>query len=380
MVLFPSPRERSERWGGNGSVPGAEMKNGTVLGPDGRQRHRTAGKREKAIDAQDRYREGAGAEHHGVSEGIRAGDRRAREAAHRRCRRTDPVRRQHLPHQAGLGLGAAPLARAGGRVHLHARGRTRAQGERRRDRAQAGRRRGLQGRQRQRALPDQPLRSRRGLSRSRHAREVGARALSRRRLHDGARRAPAGAFSASRASRSRIERGEPINGLRQFQARHRRRRHRARHLGRARPLDERDRRQGHRGTVRHHRDGRERRRHQGRGHHLGQGRVLRRRRPHHAGDVRPPIRRRGQGARRGGGRGAPVRGEPQVVGALPAPRDLRQAVGGGDQRHRARRRLRAHASPAIIASRPTIPARASACPRSRSGSFPAPAAPSASRA
>ena len=38
---------------------------------------------------------------------------------------------------------------------------------------------------------------------------------------------------------------------------------------------------------------------------------------------------------------AALRGEPQMVGALPAARDLRQAVGRGDQRHRARRRLRA---------------------------------------
>ena len=43
-----------------------------------------------------------------------------------------------------------------------------------------------------------------------------------------------------------------------------------------------------------------------------------------------------------GGRGhQAVRGEPQAVAALPAARDLRQAVGRGDQRHRARRRLRA---------------------------------------
>ena len=38
---------------------------------------------------------------------------------------------------------------------------------------------------------------------------------------------------------------------------------------------------------------------------------------------------------------ARLRGEPQALAALPAARNLRQAVGRGDQRHRARRRLRA---------------------------------------
>ncbi len=53
------------------------------------------------------------------------------------------------------------------------------------------------------------------------------------------------------------------------------------------------------------------------------------------------YRRVGKGARRGRRRCAAVRGEPQAIAALPAHRDLRQAVGRGDQRHRARRRLRA---------------------------------------
>ena len=44
---------------------------------------------------------------------------------------------------------------------------------------------------------------------------------------------------------------------------------------------------------------------------------------------------------RGTGGDAPVRGKPQAVAALSPHRDLRQAVGRGDQRHRARRRLRA---------------------------------------
>ena len=84
-----------------------------------------------------------------------------------------------------------------------------------------------------------------------------------------------------------------------------------------------------------------RRRDQGRGHHLGQGHVLRRRRPHAAGSARPHLRRAGQDAGRGGRGHEAVRGEPQAVAALPAARDLRQAVGRRDQRHRARRRLRA---------------------------------------
>ncbi len=91
------------------------------------------------------------------------------------------------------------------------------------------------------------------------------------------------------------------------------------------------------------RAGRERRRDQGRGHHLGQGHVLRRRRSHHAGNAEPHLCRADQGARRGGGEHKAVRGKPQAVAALSPHRDLRQAVCRGDQRHRARRRLRADA-------------------------------------
>ena len=132
--------------------------------------------------------------------------------------------------------------------------------------------------------------------------------------------------------------------------------------------------------VRHRREGRGRRRHQRRGHHLRQGDVLRRRRPHHARNFQPRVRRHREGARRGAGDRAAVRGEPQALAALPPARDLRQALGRRDQRHRARRRLRAV---------PRLPSprrgrqcrrRASACRRSRSASSPAPAARSASRA
>ena len=81
----------------------------------------------------------------------------------------DAVRRQHRPHQAALGLGAAPLARDRRRVHLRARRRAGAARERRRDRAQAGRRRRLARQRRHRPLPGQPHRPRRALSRGRHA-------------------------------------------------------------------------------------------------------------------------------------------------------------------------------------------------------------------
>ncbi len=128
--------------------------------------------------------------------------------------------------------------------------------------------------------------------------------------------------------------------LQQLQTRYRRGRHRAGDLGCARPVDERDRPQGDRGTLCHHRAGGDRHGDQGRGHHLRQRSVLRRRRPDHAGDLRAAVRGGREGARRGGGRGAHLRGEPQMVGALPAARDQRQAVGGGDQWHGARWRLR----------------------------------------
>ena len=58
----------------------------------------------------------------------------------------------------------------------------------------------------------------------------------------------------------------------------------------------------------------------------------------------------------------------------------RQAVGRRDQRARARRRFRTRRCPATTASPRKIPRLASACPRSRSGCSPAPAAPSACRA
>ena len=62
--------------------------------------------------------------------------------------------------------------------------------------------------------------------------------------------------------------------------------------------------------------------------------------------------------------------EPQAVAALPAHRDLRQAVRRRDQRHRARRRLRAVRSPATIASPPTIDKTRLGLPEVKIGLFP----------
>ncbi len=111
----------------------------------------------------------------------------------------------------------------------------------------------------------------------------------------------------------------------------------------------------------------------------GKDSVLRRRRPHDAGGHGRDFRRDGARAGRGGGRCRALRAEPQAVAALSPARDLRQAVGRGDQRHRLggafELALACHYR--VAADNPKT---RSACPRSRSGCFPAPAAPSASRA
>ena len=98
-----------------------------------------------------------------------------------------------------------------------------------------------------------------------------------------------------------------------------------------------------RGAFVDRREGHNRRRHQGRRDHLGQGHVLRRRRPQHAGDAESRLCRAEEIAGRGGGECPLVRGCAQPLADLPAHRDLRQAVGGGDHRHRDGRRLRARA-------------------------------------
>ena len=62
-----------------------------------------------------------------------------------------------------------------------------------------------------------------------------------------------------------------------------------------------------------------------------------------AGSFEPHLRRSGGVAGRGSGECEAVRREPQAVATVPPHRDLRQAVGRGDQRHRGRRRFRADA-------------------------------------
>ncbi len=167
-----------------------------------------------------------------------------------------------------------------------------------------------------------------------------------------------------------------------FQSRRRRRRHRARHLGQPGPVDER-----HRQKVMEELD----------------APSSSRSRPTPPSRARwsPPARTRSAPAPtspcwKASGRSfaeidaerkarkpptrETVRGVPEAAADLPAAGDQRQAVGRGHQRHRARRRLRALPRLPSSRRRPTIRRRASACPRSRSGCSPAPAARSASRA
>ena len=89
------------------------------------------------------------------------------------------------------------------------------------------------------------------LSRNRHAGGDRARALSRCRSRLGTGRAR---HALSAPVRRAVSAGALSHEHRPLQARHRRRRHRARHLGLARPLDERHRPQGHGGARRHRRD------------------------------------------------------------------------------------------------------------------------------
>ena len=145
-------------------------------------------------------------------------------------------------------------------------------------RAQAGRRRRLQGRQPQRPSAGQPQQPRRGLSRDRHALEARTRRISGHRHDGGARRSG----HALHPQERRTLCAESEDDLHQFQARHRRRRHRARHLERAGAHDECHRCRGDRGTVGDRRGAGDRWRRQGRRHHLGQGHLLRRRRSHAA--------------------------------------------------------------------------------------------------
>ena len=165
-----------------------------------------------------------------------------------------------------------------------------------------------------------------------------------------------------------------------FTVRRRRRRHRARHLGHAGPLDERHRHGGDRGAVGDRRAGHRRRRHQGRGHHLGQGHVLRRRRPHHAGSAQPDLRR--HGARSRARRPRPRSCSRRAASCRCSTGGWRPAASRGSRRSTAPRSAArsSSASPATIASPPRTRRRASACRRSRSACSRAPAAPSGSPA
>ena len=93
-------------------------------------------------------------------------------------------------------------------------------------------------------------------------------------------------------------------------------------------------------------------------------------------DYEATLQSEGRGSRRHDG----VRAQPQALAASTA--SSRPAASRGSRRSTAPRWAAASSSrsPAITASRPTIRRRGSACPRSRSGCFPAPAARSASRA
>ena len=152
-------------------------------------------------------------------------------------------------------------------------------------------------------------------------------------------------------------------------------------LGHARPLDERHHDQVMDELGQRRRRRRDRRRDQGLRHHLGQGGVLRRRRPRRCSRAcrQATMSRRSRRARRGGGDAALLRRLAPSDAALSQARNLRQAVGRGDQRHVPGRRASNSRWPAIIASSRTIRRRASACRRSRSGCSPARAARSASR-
>ena len=128
------------------------------------------------------------------------------------------------------------------------------------------------------------------------------------------------------------------------------------------------------------RKGRGRRRDQGRGHHLRQGHVLRRRRPHHARNAEPRIRRRRPRARRGERRsGASIE---ESRGCRSSSAGSKPAASRGSRRSTARRSAAASSWPRLPPPhrRRQSEDRGSACPRSRSACFPAPAARSASRA
>ena len=180
--------------------------------------------------------------------------------------------------------------------------------------------------------------------------------------------------------RARLSRrAEQVMNLKKLQLRDRRRRHRACDLGHAGPSMN--------VITGSHRRARRvidkvaaRRRDQGLRRHVGQGHVLR----------PAPISRcwrsaasdyakARQGTRRRSGDALLRRRCRHAVAALPQARDLRQAVGRGDQRHLPRRRLRTGARLPLSRRCGRSRRRASACRKSRSVCSRAPAAPNAFR-
>ena len=126
----------------------------------------------------------------------------------------------------------------------------------------------------------------------------------------------------------------------QLSFRNRRRRHRARDLGHAGPVDERDQRRGRRRARPDRRQDRERRSDQRRRLHLRQGWLRGGRGPDDARDRRQGIRAPRQGRRQGRGDARLRRRDEAIVARLPPPRNLRQTGRRRDQRRVHGRRFR----------------------------------------
>ena len=176
-----------------------------------------------------------------------------------------------------------------------------------------------------------------------------------------------------------LQSAEPGDDHLKLQARYRRRWHRAHLLGRAGSLDERDHARGHRGIGGPRRAAHERCRGERRRHYIGEERVLR------GADLsllELLSRTFGTFASEHGEEKAAERlfEESRKLSLLyRRDRDLRQTLGRGHQWHRGRRRVRAFALPATIASRRRIRRPVLACRRSKSDCFPGWAARRASR-
>ena len=195
---------------------------------------------------------------------------------------------------------------------------------------------------------------------------------ARRRVHAQGRQAVS-ERSASPLHAARPD-SEPTrrHDVQNFKLRHRRRRHRARHLGHARPLDERHRREGHRGT---------RRRSSSKvaADAAIKGAVITSGKDTFCGGADlTMLEKLSRTFRRADRRRKARRPRTQrlfdesrkLVAALPPDRDLRQAVGRGAQRHRAWAAASNWRSPAITASPPTIRKTRLGLPEIKVGLFP----------